>query len=1179
MKDNIDFMNEKVKNSKTPIIHMSTFGLDLSVEEGDILRGTLSLESDNGIPFQGKVYSTSDKMKLDLEEFEGKEQEFHYTFDGSMAIRDENYAGDFVFITNGGEFNIPFVVSVLPKAMEEKEGVISDMSSFVELYHRNREAAKELFFRPGFSQVFIKERPEEQILYHNLMKSRNKNQIIEEFLTAGGYKEVVSLRVEEKTIVLDSGKNQSEILVYMDQAGYVEGRIYSEKGQVSLSHARFNSDDFVDGVFKIGIEKNQNFTMGSDVIHIEQIRQSFEVPVEWWGTLPEISPDKESALQIKKQRAELMHNYLYFRTGGIRFEDFAEDSRHALEKLYARTKENQWKLFLMHISLMEQKKQEAQDIVDELEELIKANPLNEFEKHYFLYLKSILYATPDAISEAVIAIRSYYEETEQKDLALWMLIYIDRDYVYNKKLQYDTIKMLFENGCNSCLLYYEVCALLNENPNLMEETGNFEISVFRWGVRYGAISLSLAYQFARLALRAKYYQKSIFHIAEKLYHIKQDERFLQVICSLLIKGNRIGKEYHEYFRAAVEANLKIIGLNEFFIRSTDFSKYEKLPQRVLIYFTYSNTLDANEKAYLYTNILKNKDSYEEVFGAYYSKMLPFVEEQLLKGRINEQLSYLYSYFQKEILEKADNGKAVCDVLFYSKVRCTNPNMIGVYVAYPELGTEKYYPLSGGCANVECFNHRTQLFFVDAKEQRYMEEIECYFTSYLTIKQFSPEWIRRNSSNKKILLMLSGRISDHMNEEEIKIAQKVIDHAEYQDWIRTYAIEQLLIYYSKHQKKDDLDEWIGRVNYEEVAQDFRKKLIDYYMEVGRLEAAFFGVEKYGVHIMGAAKRLRLANFGIDFFEWRKQETTLALARSAFFQKKYNKDTLTYMIRYMEGELEDLCLLWERSCKFEVETSDLECRILRQCIFTDNDSNRVFPVFSSLLNHYIKMQEIEEDYVNEEMEHVISSYLEFASLKELQGSMELTEEMHMAIGREILSGRIRERRTKIHFLYYFADKEEWREQIREAAAYIIHEFLDEKFYLPIYHDYEDIVLLPVNYREFTFLTYHGGQGQDVTLCYEIEGEKDYWREKKVEEVMPGMYVCHMHFYRDDHVNYRLEEAGEKVTASENIQFETFRYEGEDSRFFTLNHMRWEENGMEKMKSYLMQSYFADHYMKLL
>ena len=1172
-------MNDKMNNDRTPVVQLSTPGLDLTVEEGDILRGTLSIESENGIPLHGKIYSTCDKMQLDLEEFQGRRQEFHYSFDGRMAVCGDFYQGDFVFVTNGGEANIPYMIEVRPRTIQLKSVSVANMADFLAIYEKQRDQAREIFFHPNFVSVLLKEEPEQQMIYHSLMKSRNKNLIMEEFLTAAGYKDVASISVEERTLILDSGKNQEEILLTIEQDGYIEGRIWSEKGQVSLSHERYSSDDFEDGKLLIHVEKNQNFTMGSDVIHIDNIRQHYEIPVEWWGTLPEVTRDTEQRLQVKRQLAELMHNYLYFRTGAIQFEDFAEDSRQTLESLLRRDGRLSWKLYLLHIALMEEHREEAEDLCKEIEEKKAEAPLTELEEHYFLYLKSIYYGSPEAISEAVIAIRDYYERTEHKDLALWMLIYIDRDYVYNKKLQYDTIKMLFEGGCNSCLLYYEACTLLNENPSFMEETGAFEISIFRWGIRYGSISLSLAYQFARLALRAKYYQNSIFHIAEQLYRIKQDERFLQVICSLLIKGNRVRKEYHEYFRQAVDANLKIIGLNEFFIRSIDFSEYEKLPQRVLIYFTYSNTLDAGEKAYLYTNILKNKESYDEVYGAYYSKMLPFVEEQLIKGRINEQLAYLYSYFQKEILEKAEYAKAVCDVLFYQKLRCPNPHIIGVYVACPELGTETYYPLSSGCANIEYFNERSQIYFVDSKEQRYVKEIECYFTPFLRLNQFPQTWIQKNMNNKKVLLMLSGQIDEHLGETEARIAQKVIQSEEYKDWIRIYAMEQLLIYYGNHQKKSELDEWIGQVNYEEVAVGFRKKLLDYYMEVGRLESAFFGVERYGIHIMGAAKRLKLANFGIEFFEWRKNPTVLALCRSAFFQKKYNKDTLTYMGRYYEGELEDLCLLWERSKKFEVETTELECRILEQCIFTENDTDRVYPIFSSLFNNYLSLQEIEEGYGHVRTEKAIGAYLEFASAKELEGSMDLNEEMHMAIGREILQGRIRDRRSRIHFLYYFADKMDWRSKIAQAASHIIEEFLGDHLYLPVYHSYEDICDLPVYYREFTFLTYYGGLNQEVFLYYEIEGEKDYWREKKLEEITPGMYVCHMHFFKDDHVNYRLEESGEKVEDTELIHFDTFHYDGEDSRFFTLNHMDWDANGMEKLKTYLMETYVTDHFMKLL
>ncbi len=146
------------------------------------------------------------------------------------------------------------------------------------------------------------------------------------------------------------------------------------------------------------------------------------------------------------------------------------------------------------------------------------------------------------------------------------------------------------------------------------------------------------------ALKAKYYNKSISYIAEKLYGVGPDEQFLQVICSLLIKGNRTGKEYHEYFRLAVEANLKIIGLNEFFIRSMDFETYDLIPQRVLIYF-YIQQQFRLFKAYLYSNVLRNKEKYEEVYGAYYSKMLPFIE-QLLKGRINRTPGLLIYLFPK-----------------------------------------------------------------------------------------------------------------------------------------------------------------------------------------------------------------------------------------------------------------------------------------------------------------------------------------------------------------------------------------------------------------------------------------------------------------------------------------------------------------------------------------------------
>lgn len=1166
MKEKKDIVEERTEKKELPVLRISVTNLEITVEEGRVYHSSFVIESENKIPVRGIVRSTNDKIGLEKTDFAGIRVELPYYFKGKLATAGNEFEGDFLLITNGGEYNIPYRVVVTPVMAETSIGRICQMEEFVKLYHENRQEAMELFFLPNFSSIFLKHLPEQNAMYHSLMKSRSKNMIVEEFLSAGGWKEPVSLAIEEKQVVLDAGKDREKIHLVLVSEGYVEGTISAEKGQVQLSAERFTSLDFKDGRMELSVEKNHSYVVGSDRIRVRTVRQDFVIPVEWWGTLPPVSKEREAKNRIRKQKAELMHNYLFFRTGSIGFEDFAEESDHVLDELFHLTRDTRWKLYKIHLLIMEEHREEAEELLQKIEEEWQNKEIEPLFENYLLYLKAMLYRTPETISAAVLSIRDFYEVSSCKAEALWMLIYLDREYVYNKRLQYDTIRQLFQEGKNSSVLFFEACEILNENPNFMEELGSFEVSIFRWGVRYGYISMSLAYQFARLALRMKYYSNAIFYIAKKLYEIEPDERFLQVICSLLIKGNRCGREYHAYFRKAVSANLKIVGLNEFFIRSMDFDSFEVIPHRVLIYFTYSNSLDSLEKAYLYSNVLENREACEEVFGAYYSKMMPFVQEQLLKGRMNEHLAYLYHYFQKEILEKPENTKAVCDILFYRKIICDNRNMIGIYVSRPETGEEFYYPLSGGFCYAEIPTKRARLYFVDSNEQRYVMGIAYKEEPFLSPEQFPKEWIQKNMANKRILLSLSDKIDGEIKVEDMVIMQKIAFHEDYQPWLKCRAVEQMLLYYQKHQQKEALARWLDRVDYSNVTADFRKTLMDFYMEVGMIENAFFGIELYGCNIMGAAKRLRLASFGVQYNENKMDETTLYLAYSAFVNKKYNRDTLTYLMEHFEGELEDLLLIWERSRKFALETAKLEERMFRQSMFTGNDADGLFPVF-------------EVYYSRNPEDETAGRYLEYASDRERRGILELPESIHGIIGEEILAGRICDRQTMVHFLYYFASRETWMDKTKDAAKYIIGKFLKEEYYLPVYYAYQKWMTLPVEYLERTFLTYYGSRESNVVLYYQVEGEDSGIHKKRLQEIFPGVYICTMYFYQNDHVNYRLEENGEVISDETVIRFETFESEGEESRFFALNDLSAEECPLEELKDYLLKTCFTDYVMKLL
>ena len=188
--------------------------------------------------------------------------EIPYYFKGKLATAGNEFEGDFLLITNAGEYNIPYRVVVTPVMAETSIGRICQMEDFVKLYHENRQEAMELFFLPNFSSIFLKHLPEQDAMYHSLMKSRSRNMIVEEFLSAAGWKEPAALAIEEKQVVLDAGKDRGEITLILTADGYVEGTISSEKGQVQSSAGRFTSADFKDGRMKLSIEKNHNYTVG-----------------------------------------------------------------------------------------------------------------------------------------------------------------------------------------------------------------------------------------------------------------------------------------------------------------------------------------------------------------------------------------------------------------------------------------------------------------------------------------------------------------------------------------------------------------------------------------------------------------------------------------------------------------------------------------------------------------------------------------------------------------------------------------------------------------------------------------------------------------------------------------------------------------------------------------------------
>lgn len=133
-------------------------------------------------------------------------------------------------------------------------------------------------------------------------------------------------------------------------------------------------------------------------------------------------------------------------------------------------------------------------------------------------------------------------------------------------------------------------------------------------------------------------------------------------------------------------------------------------------------------------------------------------------------------------------------------------------------------------------------------------------------------------------MESEKMNEGIKEDGIAVLQQLTFNDDFVRWIQTEAVEKLLTYYENHQEKRSLARWLGKIDYSNISVEFRKTLMDYYMEVGMMEEAFFGIELYGCDIMGSAKILRLASFGAQYYQGKKDEENTFLSVCGIYSKE-------------------------------------------------------------------------------------------------------------------------------------------------------------------------------------------------------------------------------------------------------------------------------------------------------
>ena len=133
---------------------------------------------------------------------------------------------------------------------------------------------------------------------------------------------------------------------------------------------------------------------------------------------------------------------------------------------------------------------------------------------------------------------------------------------------------------------------------------------------------------------------------------------------------------------------------------------------------------------------------------------------------------------------------------------------------------------------------------------------------------------------------------------------------------------------------DQEEYLKKLDYQEYAAGYRIQLLEVLISRGLYSQAMSVIEESGYEGIRPESLLRLTSRMLTKCEMAEDEELLALASDVYRMGKYDEVILKYLMDYRFGPLDELLSVWKSAHGFDMDTYELEEKLLGLLMFTSD-----------------------------------------------------------------------------------------------------------------------------------------------------------------------------------------------------------------------------------------------------
>lgn len=1141
MKEKIERLSKGIFEYEMPELLVSETELNIVVEAGIRKEGSIRITNDAGKKMKGVLYVTGKILVLGKADFIGTDCEVEYEVDASTLQAGEEHIGMISIVSDCGECQIPFNIHVSEPSFLSSIGNIKDLFQFANLARLHWKEALELFTSKDFAKVVLQKEPKYRLAYEQLSSGADKSRAMEEFLVLVHKKKHCDFCVTNETAEYEAGdRNFMETLVIKkEQWGYLNIRLQADTPYLTLSKNEITMDDFTNNQAEIGFvveaEKMKRGVYYTEIV-LSGGRKELHVPV----IVRKHSDTEDATLfgrSLHRLEYRILELYLKFRNNEISSGNYLTESARLAESALAlldkqelknadpasktgiEDKKYLYELYRAYISIVDGKNR---GLDDSCEMILGRKSYFERNNRIFycavLYLEALISRDKRQVEESAGIIRNLYEQDQKEDILLWFLLYMDKRLESSKLLRYETIKKHCGTGRVSRILAFEAAMVWNAEPMAVSEISGFECQIMQYLVKYKLVSKETALQFAYLSEKNSSQDKIQIRLLKQLYEQFQHKDILYALCKRMIRGNYCDKSDHMYYKLGVKEQLRLDRLHECYIITLDKTANQLIDQQALLYFSMTNFPTEEDAAFVYSYVVRNKDSNPAIYRAYLKKMEQFAVNQMKAGVISGYHAVLYADVLRTSIIDREMAQQLPELIFTYQVECKDAGIQSVCVAHKEEKSVQVVPfeLRNGIrqAMVQIYTENAEIFLVDEQGCYYLMNREDKMFRLMHAENFLETCYEIGSDNRKLLLHMWEKNKNYNRQDDmlIELQKQISQMEDLREEVQNSCIVALVNHYYEHYNVELLESYLNAVNLKLLSTKEREEMLEMMILRDMYDKVIESVELFGCSTGMQAKRLsKLCVRGIySPQEERDRSTLLTMGFFAFKYGRVEDRLLQYLVDRYNGTTGDMCELWKAAKERELETTSLEERLLAQMLFAESYVEDSFAVFVSYCGSGLNRK-------------LVRAYFSYCAYKYfVKDRMTNTELFEMLKKESFLENN---QICVLALLKYYAGRDSLMEAEKAFVNFHIQRFVQKKLIFGFYKEFEGKIALPAYMLDKYYVEYRTNPDHKLKIHYSCGAMDEDMQEEEMTDVGYGIFEKELILFYGENLQYFITEESEQ------------------------------------------------------